>query len=101
MRKIKELSQKIKEELRDAEKYARGAIEEKMEHPTLAAVYHRLANDELAHASMLHEEAVAMIRVAGEGKEVPPVMKELWAWQHEEMVEEEKEVRMLLEMAKK
>jgi hypothetical protein len=101
MKIIKELAHKIKEELNDAENYAKASLEERATNPSLAAVYFRLANDEIGHAEMLHEQAVVMIRKHSEEKEIPPVMRELWAWQHEEIVEEEKEVRMLLEMAKR
>lgn len=95
---IKNLSKQIKEELHDAEKYAKLAHEYKAERPTLAALYAKLADQELDHASMLHGETVKLIEKASTEKEVPPVMRELWAWQHEEMIEEEKEVRTLLDM---
>ena len=98
MRIIKELSKQIKEELHDAEKYAKMALEHKMDHPDLAEAYHRLAKEEIGHATLLHEKVVAMIRKASTEKEVPPVMRELWAWQHDEIVEEEAEVRRLVEM---
>ena len=98
MRIIKELAKQIKEELHDAEKYAKMALEHKMGHPDLAEAYHRLAKEEIGHATLLHEKVVAMIRKASTEKEVSPVMRELWAWQHDEIVEEEAEVRRLVEM---
>ena len=100
MQIIKKLSKQIKDELHDAEKYAELAIEHKAEHPTLSSVYYRLANAELDHVNMLHGEVVDLINKAKGEKAVPPVMFEFWAWQHDEMIEEEKEVRMLLEMYK-
>lgn len=98
---IKTISKRIKEEIHDAEWYARSALEEKDQHTTLANLYHRLAEEELGHASMLHDEAVAMIRKISTEKEVPPVMRELWSWQHGEIVEEEAEVRRLIDMYKR
>lgn len=98
MRIIKELAKQIKEELHDAEKYAKMALEHKMDHPDLAEAYHRLAKEEIGHAALLHEKVVTMIRKASTEKEIPPVMHELWAWQHDEIVEEEAEVRRLVEM---
>lgn len=97
---IKMLSQQIKDELEDAEEYAKHAIEYKREHPSLASAYHRLAEEELTHASALHDEAARLISKATADKEAPPVMRELWAWQHGEMIEEEAEVRRLLDMYK-
>lgn len=101
MRIIKELSKRIKEELHDAEWYAKAAMEHKMEHSDLADAYHHLAKEEMGHANLLHEKVVAVIRKASAEREPPPVMRELWAWQHEEIVEEEAEVVRLIEMYNK
>lgn len=98
MRIIKDLSKRIKEELHDAESYAKMAIEHKAGYPDLAETYHHLAKDEIGHANLLHEKVVAMIRKASTEREVPPAMREIWAWQHEEIIEEEAEVKRLLEM---
>ena len=95
---IKKLAKQIREELHDAEKYARGAHELRTDYPAVAAVYAKLAEQELDHAGMLHEQVVKLIDKASAEKPVPPVMTELWKWQHDEMVEEEKEVRLLLDM---
>ena len=101
MRIIKELSKRIKEELHDAEWYAKAAMENKMEHPDLADAYHHLSKEEMSHANLLHEKVVAIIRKASAERETPPVMRELWEWQHEEIVEEEAEVVRLIEMYNK
>lgn len=101
MQIIKILSKRIKEELHDAEWYAKAALESKAEQPALAAVYHRLSEEEMTHAGMLHDEVVSVIRKVSAEKEVPPVMRELWNWQHEEIVEEEAEVRRLIDMYKR
>ena len=98
MQIIKTLAHQIKEELHDAEKYAKLAIEHKADHPALAGAYYRLSNEELEHMNILHTQAVQMIDKAKNEKVVPPVMFELWAWKHEEMIEEEKGVRLLLDM---
>ena len=34
-------------------------------------------------------------------KPVPPVMREIWAWQHDELIEQERDVRRLMEMYKR
>jgi ferritin len=98
---IKNVSKQIKEELHDAEKYAKCSIEHKTEHPQLAALYNRLAGEELTHAMLLHDEAVRLIEKAEAEKPAPHVMRELWAWQHEEMIEEEREVRRIMDMYKR
>jgi hypothetical protein len=101
MRIIKELSKRIKEELHDAEWYAKAALEQKADHPDVADAYHHLAKEEMGHANLIHEKVVAIIRKASAEREPPPVMRELWAWQHEEIVEEEAEVVRLIEMYNK
>ena len=98
MKEIKELAKRIKEELHDAQEYAEKALEHKAEFPELADVYHRLAKEEMAHADLLHEKVVAMIRKASMEKEAPPVMREIWAWQHGEIVEEQLEAKHLIDM---
>lgn len=98
MKIIKELSKRIKEELHDSQWYAKAALENKTERLDLADTYHRLAKEEMAHANLLHEKVVAIIRKESTEREAPPVMRELWAWQHEEIVEEEAETRRLIEM---
>lgn len=100
MQIIKTLSKQIKEELHDAEKYAKDALTHKTDDPALAATYYRLANAELDHASMLHDEVVREVEKTKGEKAIPPVMFELWNWQHNELIEEEKEVRLLIEMYK-
>ena len=98
MRIIKEIAKRIKEELHDSEWYAKMALEHKATSPDVADAYHRLSKEEMAHANILHEKVVAMIRPATNEKEVPSAMREIWAWQHEEIVEEEAEARRLIEM---
>ena len=95
---IKELAKRIKEELGDAEWYAEKALEHKTEHPEVSELYYHLAKTEMSHANDLHDKVVTLIRKASSEKAVPPVMRELWAWQHEEIVEEQAEVMRLLEM---
>ena len=95
---IKELSKRIKEELGDAEWYAEKALEHKAEHPEVSELYYHLAKTEMGHANDLHDKVVMLIRKASSEKTVPPVMRELWAWQHEEIVEEQAEVMRLLDM---
>ena len=57
--------------------------------------------EELSHAKLLNEKGIAIIRKAF-AKRVPPhVMRELRAWQHEEITEEMAEVVRLIEMYNK
>ena len=96
MKKIKHLVEQIQEELHDAEKYAECAMKHKDDDRELASAYHRLAGQELEHSHILHDQVVRIIRE--HGGEPPAVMKAIWDWEHEKMIEQEKEVKTLLEM---
>ena len=57
MMEFKELLMDIRKELRCADDYAKEAHKHKDEYPELSAVYHRIANDKLAHADLLATQA--------------------------------------------
>ena len=67
----------------------------------LAQDYYRLASDALEHVDTLHKEAVSMIdKARRSGVEIPDSMMEIWNWFHELMIEDQAEVRRLLDMYK-
>lgn len=101
MKEMKEVIRNIYDELEDAEKYAKAAVRVRMTQPELAAVYYRLANEELGHMETLHKQAAEMIEaVKRTGREVPVEMRVIWEWEHEKMMDETADVRRLLEMYK-
>ena len=69
---IKKLSRMIKEEIGDAEKYARCAIEHKETDKALAETFYTLANEELKHMNMLHEQVARLINEYRQKKGEPP-----------------------------
>lgn len=88
MRIIKKMAQQMKEEIASAKEYAKLATHYKTEQPTLAKVYYDAANDELKHADWLHTEVVKLIEKQRAIEPPPPVMLELWEYEHKEYVEE-------------
>ena len=58
---IKKISEKIDEELHDAEKYIKCAYKVEDDYPQLADVYYKLSLEEMKHVTMLHEAVVAII----------------------------------------
>lgn len=97
MTKLKTVVKNIKEELHDAEKYAKLA----MDKDELTATHIELARQELRHADMLHEGAVRMIQAyKASGKEVPATMQAIWDWEHEQMMDCRKEILLMLDLAK-
>lgn len=88
MRIIKKIAEQMKEEIASVKEYAKLATHYKTEQPTLAKVYYDAANDELKHADMLHAEVVKLIEKQKSIEPPPPVMLELWEYEHKEYVEE-------------
>ena len=72
MKKIQELSEMIEEEISDAGKYAKCALDNKEENPSLADTFYKLSNEELGHANALHSQVVSIIDAYKKEKGNPP-----------------------------
>ena len=97
MKIIKMLAEMIEEELEDAEKYAKCALKNKDDHPTLSKTFHELAEQEMTHADMLHGEATGLIiEHRREHGDPPDAMLAVWEYMHERHIEKANAVRMLL-----
>lgn len=98
---IKKLSGMIKEEISDAEKYARCALSYKESDKTLADTFYNLSNEELKHMEMIHSQVTRIINDYRKTKGDPPeAMQALYDYVHEEQIDAVKEVRTLLAMYK-
>ena len=98
---IKNLSKMIKEEIGDAEKYARCALNHKSDDKSLADTFYTLSNEELKHMEMLHNQVVRIIDAYRKEKGDPPAaMMAVYDYVHEEQIEAVKEVKLLLAMYK-
>lgn len=97
MKTIKILSSHIEEEINDAKSYGMLAVENKDEHPELASVYYKLAEDELVHVGRLHDAVVSEIRAYREEHGDPPDnMMAVYEYLHERHIECEAEARAIL-----
>lgn len=83
---IKKISEKIDEELHDAEKYIKCAYKVEDDYPQLADVYYKLSLEEMKHVTMLHEAVVAIINEYERTKEVPPEMQILYDYLHDRQI---------------
>ena len=101
MREIKKLVHQIEDELKDAEKYAKCAIETKDTRPELARIYVQLAGQEMEHMSALHGAVTNLIeeerRTNGDP---PPGMLEAYDIIHEWQMAHAAEVRNLIQLAR-
>jgi len=99
MKKIIVLVENIREELIDAEKYAKLASESKDTDRDLAETYITIAKQELNHAHMEHDQVSKIIaEERNTGKEIPVTMLAVWDWEHGIAIEHEAEVRRLIDV---
>lgn len=67
----------------------------------MADIFCKIAEQEIGHMNMLYGIAVKIIdRHKKEGKEVPVGMQAIWDYEHEKMIDNAKEVKMLISMYK-
>lgn len=101
MKLIKKLSRMIEEEIRDAEKYARCAIEYRESKPDLSRVFVQLAEQEMGHMQMLHSSVVQLIEEQRRTQGEPPAgMMEAYDLIHEWQMEHAEEAQALIRKAK-
>lgn len=101
MKIIEKLSDMIEEELNDAEKYAKCALRDKEERPTLAQTYYNLAVDELKHMSMLHDEVTRIINEhRAQGHEVPVEMQAIYDYVHKKHIDRATAIKIIMESYK-
>ena len=101
MKIIEKLSDMIEEELSDAEKYARCALNYKEENKTLADVFYKLAEEEMVHMNLLHGQVVTTIESYRKQHGDPPEgMKTLYDYLHRKHMQRASEIRVMIGMYK-
>ena len=101
MKIIEKLSNMIEEEIHDAEKYARCALNNKEERPSLAQTFYTLATDELKHMTILHDEVTKIINdYRAQGNEPPAEMLAVYDYLHKRHIEHATNVKIIMESYK-
>lgn len=101
MKLIKELEERIEEEICDVKHYAKMAIEMKEEHPSLANTLYTIATQEDTHQSMLHGEVVKIIQEYRKTHGEPPAaMMAVYEYIHKKHIDKLAEARRYLEIFK-
>lgn len=99
MRHIKVYTDAVSEEIEGAKEYAEKYVEAKVGGDMeKASKYKEMANDELKHAMINHEWAVAEVNKVSKMYEPPAEMLEKWSKAHKEYVEEAAWIKQMLAM---
>ena len=95
MKIIKCLSEKIEEELHDADSYIDLALKWKSEEPDTADLFYELSLEEMGHMDKLHEEVTEQIQeYRNEHGEPPKDMMTLYEYLHEKHVGEAMRIKI-------
>lgn len=87
MKIIKCLSEKIEDEMKDADEYVQLAMTWKEEQPEAAEVFYQLSTEEMGHADRLHEVVTKLISKYREENEDPPKgMLALYDYLHQKQI---------------
>lgn len=99
MKIIKCLSEKIKEELKDAEAYIDLAMEWKKDQPEAADTFAELSAEEMGHVNKLHKQVTELISRYRETTGEPPAgMMAVYDYLHEQQIENAMRIRVKQKM---
>lgn len=95
MKIIKCLSEKIREEISDAEAYIDLAMEWRKDQPEAAALFADLSKEEMGHMERLHTEVTKLITQYRQTKGEPPAgMMALYDYLHAQQIENAMKVKV-------
>ena len=96
MKLIQMLCEMVDDEIADARKYAKCALEYKDTHPNLSKVFFDLSSAETQHMTILHTEVAKLIEKYRQEKGEPPEgMKAVYDYLHQKQIDKAAEVKTL------
>ena len=96
MKLIEKLSDMIEEEMEDAKKYIRCAMNHKEDRPGLAEAFYKLSMEEMQHMAILHDQVTKIIDEYKKQKGDPPAdMKAIYDYVHKKNIEKAAEIKNL------
>ena len=101
MKIIKCLSEKIEDELNDAEEYIEDAIKWKAEAPDAAELFYQLSLEEMGHMERLHKKMAEKIaEYKNTHGDPPPEMMTLYDYLHKQHMNKAMKIRVMQGMYK-
>ena len=95
MKLIEKLSDKIEDEIKDADEYIVCAMNHKQDHPQLAETFYKLSTEEMQHMSLLHDQVVKLIDEYRKAHGDPPAdMMARYEYLHERHIRAATEVKI-------
>ncbi len=98
MKAIKKLIERMEEELEDSKCYAEEYLMRKAEGDTMASRYREMANDEMKHAGVVHEDIVEKVKTLRAVYTPPQEMLDTWEHEHKEYIERVTWIKTMLAM---
>ena len=101
MKDIQMLSDMIEEEIEDAGKYAKCALEYKETNSAMADTFFKLANEEIGHADSLHKQVMMLVSEYKKTVGEPPAdMLAIYKYLHGKHIDKLSEVKVKLSLYK-
>lgn len=101
MKLIKKLSERIEDEIEDAECYAKMALEYRDEYPEFARIANNLSAQEMDHMNSLHTIVTNLIdQYRRTNGEPPPAMQAVYDYLHKKHIDHAAKVKALQSMYK-
>lgn len=102
MKIVEVLSEHIEDELRDAQTYAKLALEYKETEPELSQLFYKLSGEEMTHMDALHKRVVMCIDHYRQTHGEPPEgMRALYEFVHKREIAQAEKIEMLQAMYRK